>query len=314
MDEPGDNNIESYRMRHRDDEPLLEASPMTPATEEWKFSWKTVLIIIVVIAAILASIFLVRHIEKTPDLLQNFLDFCNGLAEDKPVNWLLVFGMVCWFQLGFLPGQSWFVTILSFFIGDYFRAVLRFVVIIWPVKTCGFLLIKYCIYEKAFQLFKDNDIYQAINIESKKNPWTISFMMSFVWIMSSVKMYLISLTAINIWHFVPFMLPSEFLYVCLFAFIGVSIKDISAYLKGDSKEMSSQEKWTYFIFVGFIVLTFCFVGIVMYKIYGRVMHLKEQHKLEQRALQDSPQFRDSGNVEVLKDRRAAVELPEGTLE
>ena len=102
-------------------------------------------------------------------------------------------------QFFFVPGQSSFVAVSAYFIGHYWPALIRFIVILWPVKFFGFLLVKHCIYKRIYQEFHDNDIYQAINLESKKNGWMTSLLMNLMWIMSSIKMYIIPILSINIW-------------------------------------------------------------------------------------------------------------------
>ena len=193
--------------------------------------------------------------------------------------------------------------------------MLRFVLVLWPIKALGFLLVKYCFYGRAYEVFKDNDIYQAINIESKKNPWSTSFLMNFMWIVSALKMYLIPLTSISIWQFIPFMIPAEIVYSCLFVLVGISVKDITAILSGQREAMTTTEKWSYAAFVFFTCLTFLFIGFGIWTIYKRVMHLKEQHRLEKEAMEkDSPAFREKGTQEIIKDGKDYIELPDGVVD
>lgn len=300
-------------MRDRDDVPLIKQDGNE---EEEKTSYTGVIILGILVVCVIVLMYVIwKTVFNSPNLLQGFLDFCDSLAENSLRNWLLNLLMICLFQFAFLPGQSTYIAIVSFFIGSYPQALMRFVFVLWPVKLFGFLLVKYCIYERVYSKFKSFDIYQAINIESKKNPWSTSFLMNFMWIMSSLKMYLIPLLSISVWQFIPFMIPAEIAYSTLFALVGLQVKDIAEILRGKHEALTTEQKLSYIAVLFFTLLTGCFIAFAFYIIYRRVMQLQDQHREEQLAMQkNSPEFTQRGGEEVVRTKDLYVELPEGIIE
>ena len=307
--QPYESNLHS----NREDVALIDKRD-EKSEEQTGYVWP-IIIGLLVVCLIVGMYFLSKKILKSPDLLTDFLEFCNSLAENSVRNWLLNLLMICLFQFAFLPGQSTYIAILSFFIGSYPQALMRFVFVLWPVKLFGFILVKHCIFERVYSKFKHFDIYQAINIESKKNPWMTSLLMNFMWIMSSFKMYIIPLLSINVWQFIPFMIPAEIAYSSLFSLIGLQVKDIAEILSGKREAMSTSEKISYAFVLLLTILTVGLICLAFYVIYKRVTQLQAQHRDEQMAVQDSsPQFGQHGGEEIVRTKDLYVELPEGIVE
>ena len=185
------------------------------------------------------------------------------------------------------------MAVSAYFIGHYWPALIRFIVILWPVKFFGFLLVKHCIYKRIYQEFHDNDIYQAINMESKKNGWMTSLLMNLMWIMSSVKMYIIPILSINIWQFTPFMMIGEVVYTSLFVLIGIEVRDVYGFLNGTYTNLTSAQKVSYVMFFVFTVVTIGLLGVIFWIIYNRVMQLKRLH---QQQLNQQGQQADDGDA------------------
>lgn len=258
-------------------EPLLDkkASP-------WP-CWKKVLLVVGILLLIGCLFLLWRQFFDFSDLYDKFIKYIETLKENNVKNILITACFVILSNFAFLPGLSFFVIISSYYIGHFWPAALRFLLIFWPIKIIGFLVIKNCCYKAVHKKLKDNDYYNAICVESRKNGWAASFMMCFIWIMSSLKMYLVSLLSISFWQYLPCMLAAETMYVSLFALIGIEIHDLNAFLNGSFSSMTRAQKISYIMTLCFSIMTICLLAIGIYIIFRRVNQIKQIHQKEKAA-------------------------------
>lgn len=257
----------------------LEVEAENGQPEEKTSTAKLLLIIGIVVLAIVVLVFFWKYVLKKFDIIGNILEFCESLAPNKFRNYMITFAVICACQFFFFPGQSTFVALSGYFIGNYWSALLRFVIILWPVKLFGFLMVKHCIYHRVYHKFHENDVYQAINLESKRNGWVTSFIVNLMWIMSSIKMYIIPLLSITVWQFIPFMMIGEVMYASLFILVGMEVKDVYSFINGSYDNFSPAQKVSYFVFMAFTVVTVVTILFLFYKIGVRVNQLKELHQL-----------------------------------
>jgi len=278
----------------------LEVDAENGQPEEKTSTSKIIFVLGMIVLTIVCLIILWKYILKSPNLLNKFIDFCEGLANQNIQNWLLSVLVVCLCQFFFFPGQSTFIAVSSYFIGHYLPAMIRFVSILWPIKLCGFLLVKHCIYHRVHMRFKNNDIYKAIEGESRINGWTTSFLCNFMWIMSSLKMYLIPLLSITVYQFVLFMLVGEIVYSSLFVLIGIQVKDIHMFIKGDMQNMSGAQKLSSFGFLAFTLTTVIMILIILYKVGARINEIKEKYnqQLESEGLLDKFKYEGVTNRDI----------------
>ena len=229
-----------------------------------------------------------KWLKDSPENRQKLLDFLESMKPNNFRNYMITLGIIFACQFLFFPGQSTLLTIQAYFIQDFFQSWIRFVLILWPIKFFGFIIIKYVLYERVYQRMKHNDIYQAINYESKTNAWAVSAMMNFMFLVSALKMYMIPMLSINLLQFTTFMVFAEALYAAVFSFIGLQIRDIQAFFSGTSAPSTTSQKYSYIVFAVMTIFTVAVMFIVGYKVTQRVKEIQEEHnrKLAARAEAD----------------------------
>lgn len=225
-----------------------------------------------------AAYFTWRWLKDSPENRKKFLDFLESLKPNNFRNYMITLSGVMLCQFLFFPGQSTLLTIMAYFIQDFFQAWIRFVLILWPVKFFGFILIKYIFYERVYAKLKENNIYMAINYESKTNPWAASAMMNFMWLVSALKMYMIPMLSINLLQFSTFMVFAEALYAAVFSFVGIQIRDIQGFLSGEKAPPTTSQKLSYAFFALLAVFSVCAMMFIGYKVTQRVKEIQEEHK------------------------------------
>ncbi len=262
-----------------------------------------------VLLGIIGFILVMKYVFKSPNILYSFVNFCESLSENNIQNFALTFVVIFCCQFFFLPGQSSFVAVSAYFIGHYWPALIRFVVILWPIKLIGFFIVKHCIYKRIYASFHDSDIYQAINIESRKNAWLTSMLMNMMWIMSSVKMYIIPLLSITWYQFLPFMLVGEVIYTSLFVLIGIEVRDVYGFLNGSYTNLTPAQKMSYLLFLVFTIVTIGLLVVMLWVIYRRVMTLKRIHQEQLLGIQNqNPQAAVVALLAPEEDLSSGLEL------
>ena len=264
--------------------------------EEKKKLVKYIIIGVLVCVLVGALFFIWKYYLNSPNYLKLFLNFCFGLKELTLLNVLLMTCVVIFCQFSFVPGQSTFVAVVSYFIGNYFVALGRFLMILWPVKIGGFFLVRGCLYDWAYQKFKDYDIYKAIKGESEKNPWTTAMMMNSLWLVSSIKMYVIPLLSIKYYQFIPTFMIGETLYLSMNVMVGVQIRDIQLFIEKGPESISEEQKWSALGFGVFALLTGIFLLTIFIKVGRRVAELKAQNNQEEERLLREHSYERNSNM------------------
>lgn len=266
-------------------EPILRPDAPEKQTTQEKTNLTKYIIIGLLICAVIGMLYYVwKYYLNAPNYLIMFLDFCNNLKELTPLNIFLMTCVMTFCQFSFVPGQSTFIAVVSYFIGDFFVALTRCLMILFPLKIIGFFLVRSCLHDWAHRKFKDYDVYKAIKGESQTNPWTTSLLMNSLFLVASIKMYVIPLLSIKYYQFIPTLFFGETLYISMNVLVGVQIRDIQEFIEKGSSSITNEQKWAMVGFAVFGVLTGIFLVYISIKVSLRVAEMKKQEQEQQQEL------------------------------
>ena len=266
IENDGDKSVFEIEVRDENQENPIEEEPMS-------IKKKIIICLIVLISAGILY-FLWKYFFDSPDYLKKFINFCEGIKEPTPLNIFLIVCVVLPCQFCFVPGHSALIIVVSYFIGKFWPAFIRFILIIWPVKIIGFIIVKKCLYQKAYKAFSGYDIYKAMKHESKTSPWITSLILNCFVMLASLKMYIIPILSIEIYQFIPTMIFGESLGIMQLVIIGIQLKDIQMIFKVGLMSLSKSQRYSSTIFLFFTCFTVISMIVIFYVITKRVRQIK----------------------------------------
>ena len=139
-------------------------------------------------------------------------------------------------------------------------------------------------------------MFKVFREEVKKNPWTISFLVSCLLIPACFKNFLLPMTDLTFWQFTIPKIPVYMLTTVIVCIVGDELSQVGSLKKGEVKKEESLVQKMHFLVE--IVMTLMTVGFVVWS--GIVFKNKiEDFKLEeQKAVQKKGFYQDEEDDDV----------------
>jgi uncharacterized membrane protein YdjX (TVP38/TMEM64 family) len=122
-----------------------------------------------------------------------------------------------WFPL---PGLTYFDIMIATIVKDFNYCFLVFFLTTLLSGVCCFFFVKWFMFDWLMKKYGDSIMFKVFREEVKKNPWTISFLVSCLLIPACFKNFLLPMTDLTFWQFTIPKIPVYMLTTVIVCIVG----------------------------------------------------------------------------------------------
>lgn len=230
---------------------------------------KAIITIIILIILLLLLKYWKKHAKNILDMVKKSIE--KLIAYKYPMNYIILTAIYVTYITICAPGMSILTIVFAFEIKSFWIPYILLMIAHFFSASIIYFFVKICCRNCLKNKFKGNLFYLFVVSQSKKNPWTVSFMVRWISIQPAIKNAFVSLGNVPFYIYILTLYPNSAFHGFIFCYIGIHLRYIDEiFLPKNWKKMSFKKKtsvvlsyFTVLITISIVVFIYCYTNVQM---------------------------------------------------